>query len=319
MTRWTRLLLGLATLALIGLVLARSWFIVDETQFVILTELGRPLAVYGDEPGEAGLHFKPFWQAAIPVDRRVQLAEPAAREAITGDKRNVEVMPFLVWKVADPLQFLRAVGTSAAASSRLEERVNAAYQDELGRRPFDTLASTDPARWGLDELNTAVRAAVAPAAREELGAELVDVRLRRFNHPLEVRPAIFDLIRSERKQEAARLRAEGEAEYQQIVSRADRDRDEAIATAEAEAATIRSKGEAEAMRVLNTAQARDPEFAHFLRQLEAYRSVLDANATVVLPASSPLLRLLLQGPEAEPVSPVPGSNPSAHAAPGAGR
>lgn len=325
MKRWSGGLGWLLVLILGGIVLACSWFVVDETQFVILTEFGRPLAVLGDEPGETGLHFKPFWRGTLAIDRRVHVAQPAPREAITGDKRNLEVAPFVVWRVVDPLLFLRAVRTTELASSRLEERVNAAFQDELGRRPFDALASTDPTTWALDDLTGTVRDAIAAPARAELGIEVVDLRLRRFNHPLEVRPAIFDLIRSERKQEAARLRSEGESQYQQIVSRADREREETVAKAESEAATIRARGEAEAMRLLNAAQTRDPEFADFLRQLDAYQALLDDKATVVLPASSPLLRLLLNGPEgtgpapAAPGTPTVGTSAAAPVPAGADR
>ena len=125
---------------------------------------------------------------------------------------------------------------------------------------------------------------------------MLDVRLRRFNHPVEVRPAVFDLIRSERRQVAATLRAEGEAQYQTITSQADRARDAILAQAEAEAERIRGQAEAEATRLLNEAHARDPKFYEFLRTLEAYRSILDDRATVVLSASSPLLKLLTQGP-----------------------
>ena len=90
--------------------------------------------------------------------------------------------------------------------------------------------------------------AVAPGAREELGVEVVDIRLRRFNHPLEVRPSVFDLIRSERRQVAASLRAEGEAQYQILTSGADRERDAILARADADAERIkgRSRGRGDA-------------------------------------------------------------------------
>jgi modulator of FtsH protease HflC len=111
-----------------------------------------------------------------------------------------------------------------------------------------------------------------------------------------VRPAVFDLIRSERKQVAAALRAQGEAEYLTLTSQADRQRDAILAQADAEAERIRGQAEAEATRLYNDAHARDPKFAEFLRTLETYRAILDDKATVVLSASSPLLKLLSQGP-----------------------
>ena len=178
----------------------------------------------------------------------------------------------------------------------MSERVSAGLSDAIGRRDLASLASTDATRWALDTLTSDVLGSVAPAARDELGVEVLDVRLRRFGHPVEVRPAVFDLIRSERRQVAARLRAEGEAQYLTITSQADRARDTILAEAEAEARRIRGTAEAEATRLLNEAHGRDPRFFEFLRTLEAYRSILDERATIVLTASSPLLKLLTQGP-----------------------
>ena len=143
---------------------------------------------------------------------------------------------------------------------------------------------------------------VARAAADELGVLVLDIRLRRFNHPVEVRPAVFELIRSERRQVAARTRAEGEAQYVTITSEADRARDTILAQAEAEAQKIRGEADAEATHVLNDAHRRDPQFYEFLRTLESYRSILDGQTTLVLSGSSPLLRLLSQGPPRDPLT-----------------
>jgi modulator of FtsH protease HflC len=191
----------------------------------------------------------------------------------------------------------------------LHERVSASLSDAIGRRELSALASTDANRWALDSLTREVTSAVAPAARSELGVDVLDVRLRRFNHPVEVRPAVFDLIRSERRQVAARLRAEGDAQYVTITSQADRMRDTILAQAEADAQRIRGDATALATRVLNEAHARDPKFFEFLRTLESYRSILDGQTTVVLSSSSPILKLMSQGPQVERLPEAPSESP----------
>jgi modulator of FtsH protease HflC len=291
--RWT---IGLVALGLLGFLVFRSFVVVDETEFVLVTEFGRTVEVLGDEPGEAGLHAKWPWRSSLAVDKRLRVFDPPAREMITGDKRNLEVASYVAWRVSDPRQFVNAAGTLDAAEARLNERISAALSDALGRRDLASLASTDPKVWRLDALTSEVLAAVAPQAKGELGVEVLDVRLRRFNHPIEVRPAVFDLIRSERKQVAERLRAEGESQYQILKSQAERERDAILAKADAEAERIRGKGDAEATRLLNEAHARDPKFYEFVRTLETYRSILDDRATLVLSSASPLLRLLTKGP-----------------------
>ncbi len=291
--RWT---LGLLTLSLVAWVASRSFVIVDETEFVLITDFGRTVDVLGDEPDEAGLHTKWPWRSSLAVDRRLRVFDPPAREMITGDKRNLEVASYVAWRVSDPRRFVASSGSLESAEARLNERVSAALSDALGLRDFASLASTDPKVWKLDALTAEVLAAVAPSAARELGVEVLDVRLRRFNHPVEVRPAVFDLIRGERRQVAERLRAEGESQYQILKSQAERERDAILAKAEAEAERIRGKGDAEATRVLNQAHSRDPKFYEFVRTLETYRSILDDRATLVLSSASPLLRLLTKGP-----------------------
>ncbi len=286
---------------LLGLLATAFWSLVvaDETEFAVVTTFGRIAAVYGDQPGEAGLHVKAPWQLALKIDKRVRVFEPAAREVITGDKRNLEVASYVVWRVADPVLFLRACGTHELAEARLYERVSASLSDAIGRRDVSALASTDAKMWALDELTREVTQAVASAASHELGAEVLDIRLRRFNHPVEVRPAVFELIRSERRQVAAKTRAEGEAQYVTITSQADRERDTILRKPRP-----KPSGSAEMPRPRRPACstwpiARDPKFFEFLRTLESYRSILDGQATVVLSSSSPLLKLLSQGPPLE--------------------
>lgn len=273
---------------------ARSIVAVDESRFVLVTDFGRRAAVYG--PEQAGWHVKYPWQSAIEIDRRLRVFDAPAREVITGDKKNLEVSGYVVWRVCDPERFIVAAGTVAAAETRLGERVAAGLGGAIGQVPLDRLASTEAKAWGLDALTRSVRDSLAPSARDELGIEIVDVRLRRFNHPLEVRPAVFDLIRSERKQVASSLRAEGEARYKTLTSRADRERDAVLAQAEAEAEGIRARAEAEATRRLNEAHAKDPKFYDFLKTLETCRAVLDEKTTIVLSSNGPWLRLLTQGP-----------------------
>jgi membrane protease subunit HflC len=275
-----------------------SWVKVDETEYVLITEFGRRVALYGG-PGKGGIYFQPPWRSAIRIDRRLRVFDPPAREVITGDKRNLDVSSYVAWRVIDPEAFVKSSGTAEAAEARLGERTAAALGDAVGKRDLDAIASSDPKLWKLDDLATEVLRAVARPARDELGIEVIDIRLRRFNYPLEVRPAVFDLIRGERKRVAASLRAEGEAKYQTIISRAERDRDAILAKADADAERIRADGEAEATRTLNDAHSREPKFYEYLRTLESYKAMLDEKTTVVLSSASPLLRLLTQGPPAD--------------------
>src|SRR2546421_420343 len=101
MRRAQYFLLVALVLAAVATLAAWTPVVVDETEFVLVTEFGQPVALYGDDPGEAGLHLKWPWQSAQGIDRRLQVFAPPAREAITGDKRNLEVASYVVWRVAE--------------------------------------------------------------------------------------------------------------------------------------------------------------------------------------------------------------------------
>jgi membrane protease subunit HflC len=149
-----------------------------------------------------------------------------------------------------------------------------------------------------------VTARIADQAGKEFGLKVVDVRLRRLNYPEEVRTAVFEQIRSERKRVAAATRAEGESQARTIRSAADLERAKTVAEAEADAARLVGEGEAQAARIANDAHAADPAFYQFLKTLETYRAALDAKTTLVLSADSAFLRLLTQGVP-EPTGPGP--------------
>ena len=102
-------------------------------------------------------------------------------------------------------------------------------------------------------------------------------------------------MKSERQKIAGRYRSAGLAQNAVIRSQADRQYNEIISRAEAEAERIRGTGEADALAVLNEAHARDPEFYQTLRTLDSYKSIINEKTTLVLSASSSLLKLLVDG------------------------
>ncbi len=173
------------------------------------------------------------------------------------------------------------------------------WPPRCSRRSWSAHDLTDLIRVGdasaLDAMMTGATGRIADQASKEYGLEVVDVRLRRLNYPEEVRSAVFEQIRSERRRVAAATRAEGESQARTIRSAADLERARTLAEAEADAARLVGEGEAQAARIANDAHAADPAFYQFLKTLETYRAALDARTTLVLSADSPFLRLLTAG------------------------
>ncbi len=291
------ILAALSVLAIVALV--RSVVIVDQTEAVYITEFGRPVRLI-EEPG---LHIKWPYQSRRGFDKRLQLDAPPPREMLTKDKKNLEVAWYVSWRIGDVDRFLKAVRTLPDASARLEDMAASVLAAELGGHDLIDLVKV-----GTDsQLGTMLDGAtvrIGEQAEKEYGLKVVDVRLRRMNYPEEVRSAVFEQIRSERRRVAAKTRAEGESEARTIRSAADRERARMIAEADADAARLIGEGEAQATRIANDAHAADPAFFQFLKTLETYRGALDGKTTLVLSAESEFLRLLTQGIEPSKSSPV---------------
>jgi membrane protease subunit HflC len=287
---------------ILALVAVRSVVIVDQAEVVYITEFGRPIRLL-DEPG---LYAKWPHQSRRGFDRRLQLDTPPPREMLTRDKKNLEVAWYVAWKIADVDRFLRSVRTVPDASARLEDMAASVLAAELGGRDLGELVRVgkDSALSGLLEQ---AGARIGDQAGKEYGIDVVDVRLRRLNYPEEVRTAVFEQIRSERRRVAAATRAEGESQARRIRSAADRERAHAIAAAEADAARLIGEGEAEATRIANQAHAADPAFYRFLKTLETYRAALDKKTMLVLSSDSEFLRLLTKGVPESPPSAASGS------------
>lgn len=316
-----RIRLALASVALIAaMALALSAVVVDQAETVYVTEFGRPVRLI-EEPG---LHWKWPWQSRRGFDRRLQLDAPPPREMLTKDKKNLEVAWYVSWKIADVERFLRTVRTLPDASARLEDMAASTLASELVGHELTDLIKVGDAS-ALDAMMTAATGRISDQAAKEYGLAVVDVRLRRLNYPEEVRSAVFEQIRSERKRVAAATRAEGESQARTIRSAADLERARMLAEAEADAARLVGEGEAQAARIASDAHAADPGFYQFLKSLETYRAALDAKTTLVLSADSPFLKLLTQGVPAEmppasataaaPPSTRSAAEPRAHASP----
>ncbi|HEY2638146.1 MAG TPA: protease modulator HflC, partial [Solirubrobacteraceae bacterium] len=275
---------------------ALSAVVVDQSETVYVTEFGRPVRLI-EEPG---LHWKWPWQSRRGFDRRLQLDAPPPREMLTKDKKNLEVAWYVSWKIGDVERFLRSVRTLPDASARLEDMAASVLASELVGHELTDLIKVGDAS-ALEAMMTDATRQIADQAGKEYGLAVVDVRLKRLNYPEEVRSAVFEQIRSERKRVAAATRAEGESEARTIRSAADLERARTLAEAEADAARLVGEGEAQAARIANDAHAADPGFYRFLKTLETYRAALDARTTLVLSADSSFLRLLTQGlPEPSP-------------------
>lgn len=283
----------LVILGLLTLLAAGSCFVVvDETEHAIVTQFGKPVAVYS----EAGLRRKapaPF-QRVTRFEKRILLTETRETELLTEDKKNVVVTTYVSWRIEDPLLYLTAVRGRDFAEARLSALIQSELGSSLGELSFESLVSDAEDRSGLISLERKVLKAGRPVTSSDYGIALLDFGITRLMFPNQNLQSVFARMRAERSRIARRYRSEGRAEAQKIRAEADRQRAEALATAEADATRTRASGEAEAARIYANAYRGHEEFYRFLRTLETYEKVLNDETTLILPGNSPFLELLTQ-------------------------
>jgi membrane protease subunit HflC len=299
--RWT-LLLTLAAIAAI-IIAPQCFFTVDRTEYVYLTQFGRPVGTFdGADDEQAGLHVKWPWpvQSVQRLDNRLQYFDLPGAELLTRDpKRNtidrtLTLDAYVCWRIADARgvdPFIRSVGTPAGAQAILGQRITSELGAVIGQMELDDLISTDPKK--VDDARSELRKrllqgggtsseSLQEMAETKYGIRVVDIRLRRSNHPPAVREAIFERIRSERRKKASDYESEGERLKKDIESEGARR--VALIDAEAKARSIQFRGaaDAEADRIRSTAQSQAPEFYTFLKRLEEYQRILGDNKSTLL-------------------------------------
>ncbi len=294
-TKWLLLML-LVLAGIAGIAVWRSVLFVDETEFVIVTQFGRPVATLR----EAGLSFKLPYQSALRIDRRLQVYNPRPSEFLAAEKKNLNLDVFVCWRVQEPQHFLETVNDLPGAESRLHDIVWSELAAQVGRTPLEALVTVEASAHRLEELVSGVMKRCAQRAGEDYGIEIVDIQIKRIGLPSQVRDSVFERMRKERARMAEKYRSEGQAEAMKIRAQADKERTVTLAKAEADAERIRGRAEAEATRTYSAAHQKDPAFFELSRTLEAYKKILDDKTTVLLSGDSDLLKYLMRGPGLAP-------------------
>jgi modulator of FtsH protease HflC len=278
-----------------ALFLWQTFYTVRETEFVLVTQFGRPLYTVT----EAGLHAKWFFQSASYFDRRLRVYNPRPSEFLTRDKKNLVVETYVAWRIEDPQRFVETVGDPVAAEMRLHDIVWSGLSASLGTHDLESLVAPAPEAVKTSAMLDGLAEATGRAALGQYGIRVVDVRIKRLNLPEQNKQSVYARMRAERERIARQYRAEGEEQALGIRADADRQREEILSVAYKEAETIKGQGDAESTRIYSQAYSRNPRFYKLLRTLESYKKIFDDKTTAILSSDSELLKVLMRGENAQ--------------------
>lgn len=271
-----KLISTLLAVAIAGIALYSTIFVVDQRSHAIVFALGEVKAVIS----EPGLHFKlpPPFQNVMILDKRILTIEsPEADRFITAEKKNILVDTYVKWHITDPkLYFVSFGGEESRARDRLSQIVKAALNEEITKRTVRDVISGE-----RDKVMQAIRKKVTDEAKQ-IGVEIVDVRLQRVDYVEQINNSVYERMKAERSRVANELRSTGFADSEKIRADADRQRVVILAQAYKEAQTVSGAGDAEAAKIYAQAFGQNAEFYKFYRSLEAYRASFKNKSDVMV-------------------------------------
>lgn len=241
-----------------------------------------------------GLHFKlPFVDSVKYYSKATQFYDIPPSEVLTSDKQTMTVDCYVLWNISDPQQFYRALGTTAKA----EERLNAMTYNVL-KNVMSTLAQSDIINMNdgaeRNEIYEGIAAQVDAVAKS-YGIHVEDVKIKQFDLPQSNLDAVYGRMISERNQMAEKYTADGNYEANIIRNDVDKQVNIIVSNAQAEAAKLEAEGEAEYMRMLAAAYdtPEKKDFYEFILALDALKQTLTGDQkTVILDADSELAQIL---------------------------
>ncbi|MDE2715577.1 MAG: protease modulator HflC [Chloroflexota bacterium] len=270
-------------LVLAAIILPQVLVVVDETELAIITRLGDPQRSIRSP----GLYVKaPLIDSVTKFEKRLLIFDAPAESLLTSDKKRLIIDVYARGRITDPLLFFQTVRNVTQARSRVIDIVASELRREIASDEQVEIIKTK-----REQIENAVRDAVRPLI-DELGINIVDVRIKRADFPQAIAGSVYERMKAERKRIADRERAQGAEADLQKRAEVDREAVEIRSGAQKEADIIRGEAEAEAIALYAAALEQDPEFYSFLRSLDAYTLFLGDNSTIVLPADSDLFKFL---------------------------
>lgn len=271
----------IAAAVLLVLLASGSLFAVKEGERAIVIQFGK--VQRDNETGDTkvfkpGLHFKlPFIDSVRVLDARIQTLDGTPDRFVTSEKKDLIVDSYVKWRIDDFARYyLSTGGNKLQAEALLKQKVNNGLRSEFGTRTIAQIVSGE--RSAL--MNQAMEQAATSS--DELGIEIVDVRVKQINLPTEVSNSIFQRMRAERAGVAREHRSEGQEQAEVIRANIDAKVTVMLADAERNARQLRGEGDALAAQIYADAYSKNADFYSFLRSMDAYKKSFNSKQDVMV-------------------------------------
>ena len=293
----------------IVLIFGGAFYIVNESEQVVITQFGKPV---GDPVTEPGLKIKkPFLETANYFDKRFLAWDGEPKQVSTRDKRFININTYARWRISDPLQYAKRLFDESKALTRLGSVLEGATQNAIANHDLIELVRSSNREYigdneedneqsskektiiknGRDELTREILN-LAKTSTTDLGIEILDFQFKRINYVPEVRKKVYERMISERKRIAEEFRSQGAGEAARISGQKDRDLKEITSDAYRRSQEIKGRADAKAANIYAAAYNKDPSFYRFMKTMEVYKITLDKETVLVLSTDGEFLKYL---------------------------
>jgi membrane protease subunit HflC len=269
-----KILFTLLGLVVLILVVRAGVFTVSEGQLAIKS-IGGEIVNANYEPG---LHFRiPLVEEVSRFDKRILTKLYGQEQFLTREQEQLKVDFYVKWRISDLRRYYEATGgTEEVANDRLGETIKDSIKTVVTQRTLQQVVTAD-----RGEFTEAMMKNARPAA-QQLGVDLVDVRITRIDLPQQVQESVFDRMRASFQTQAAKLRAEGIESSERTRADADKQQTEILADAARQAGQIRGQGDASASEVYARSYSKNAEFYSFYRSMQSYRDAVGTQGDVLV-------------------------------------
>ncbi|HWG71762.1 MAG TPA: protease modulator HflC [Steroidobacteraceae bacterium] len=269
-----KILYALLALVVAILLVRASVFTVSEGQLAIKSIGGEIV----DAKFQPGLHFRiPLVEEVSRFDKRIITQLYRQEPFLTREQEQLKVDFYVKWRINNLRRYYESTGgAEEVANDRLGETIKDSIKTVVTQRSLQQVVTAERA-----EFTDAMMKNARPAA-EQLGVDLVDVRITRIDLPQQVQDSVFERMRATFKAQAAKLRAEGVESSERTRADANKQQTEILADASRQASQIRGQGDASASEVYAKSYSKNAEFYSFYRSIESYREAIGTAGDVLV-------------------------------------
>jgi len=275
---------------LIAIITSLSLYTVDETQWGIVTQFGKPVKTIKSP----GLYLKlptPI-QEVNYFDKRTYLIRTQPIQFLLKENKPIIISTFIAWKIHDPLLFFEVIGFDKNAPSKLEDMINSYMGNQLGNYHLEQLINTDKSKIEIENIENSIKNFSTKETKEKYGIEIIKIGFVRISYPSIVTKAVYTRMKTERETEAKKLRSAGEEKAQTIKIQANKEASKLISDAKKEALIIKGKAEAKAMEIYGKTYDKSKAYFDFIKSIDTYSKILKNRTTLILSTDSKLFKYL---------------------------